>query len=103
MADKIKPLKLENSASGGTQIDYLPTEANPTQDYLAAKGIAFENSDTRLLDLSAGGEIQYKDAVQGTYKTLNSITGGTFDEDRILTDNFFDTLVDGEGNLLMGI
>ena len=77
MADKVKPLKIENAATGGTQTDGFPTEADPTQDYLAAKGIAFENSDTRLFDLSAGGEIQYKDAVQATYKTLNSLVGGS--------------------------
>jgi hypothetical protein len=50
MADKIKPLKFENSATGGTQIDFLPTEAKPTEDYAAVKGLAFENLDTFLLD-----------------------------------------------------
>lgn len=71
--DKIKPLKIENAATGGTQNDPFPVEADPAQDYVAAKGIAFENSDTRLFDLSAGGEIEWKDAGQATYKTLNSI------------------------------
>jgi hypothetical protein len=72
MADKVKPLKIEDTTSG-SQNDGFPVETNPAQDYIATKGIAFENSNTRLLDLSAGGEIQYLDAVQGTYKTLNSI------------------------------
>ena len=103
MADKIKPLKIENPASGGTQTDFLPTESNPAQDYISAKGFAFEDNDNRLFDLSAGGEIQYKDAVQGTYKTLNSITAGSADFDLILTDNFFDVLVDNEGNVLIGV
>lgn len=48
--DKVKPLKIENPASGGTQTDSFPTETNPAQDYLAAKGIAFENLNTFLLD-----------------------------------------------------
>lgn len=48
--DKVKALKFENSASGGTQIDYLPTEVKPTEDYLATKGLAFENLDTFLID-----------------------------------------------------
>lgn len=43
--DKIKPLKFENPGTGGIETDYLPTEANPTEDYGAIKGIAFENSD----------------------------------------------------------
>jgi len=72
--DKVKPLKIEDSTSG-TQNDGFPVETSPTQDYLAAKGIAFENSDTRLFDLSAGGEIQWQDAGQTTYKTINSLSG----------------------------
>jgi hypothetical protein len=50
MADKVKFLKFENSASGGTQIDFLPTEAKPTEDYAAIKGVAFDNLDTFLMD-----------------------------------------------------
>lgn len=46
MADKIKPLKFENPGTGGIETDYLPTEADPTEDYAAIKGIAFENSDS---------------------------------------------------------
>lgn len=73
MADKIKPLKIENSVTGGTQNDGFPTEANPSQDYVATKGVAFENSDATLLDLDPTGEIRYKDAVQTSYKKLNDI------------------------------
>lgn len=50
MADKVKPLKIENPANGGTQTDVFPTETNPTQDYLSAKGIAFDGLDTFLID-----------------------------------------------------
>jgi hypothetical protein len=67
MADKIKPLKMENAASGGTQNDPFPTEANPTQDYLAAKGLALENNDNRLIDLDGSGNIQFKDFTETTY------------------------------------
>lgn len=42
MVDKVKPLGLEDSTSG-TQLLPTPTEMNPLQDYVAAKGIAFEN------------------------------------------------------------
>lgn len=73
MVDKIKPLKIESAASGGTQNDLFPTEANPTQDYLAAKGLAGENSDTRLFDLSASGEWQWRDAIQTTPYKINDI------------------------------
>lgn len=46
MVDKIRPLKIENPAEGGTQTDYLPTETNAQQDYVSALGIAFQELDT---------------------------------------------------------
>ena len=46
MVDKVKPLGLENSSLGGTENVPLPTELDPAEDYLAAKGIALENLDT---------------------------------------------------------
>lgn len=48
--DKVKPLKIENPATGGVNTDPFPTEADSSFDYLAAKGIAFENLDTFLID-----------------------------------------------------
>lgn len=48
MVDRIKPLKFEGLADGSS-IDYLPSEADPTQDYIAAKGLALENSDNTTI------------------------------------------------------
>jgi hypothetical protein len=45
MTDKVRCLKIEHPSEGGTETDYLPTEMDPSEDYLAAKGIAF-NDDT---------------------------------------------------------
>jgi hypothetical protein len=73
MADKCKPLKIESSSTGGTQNDMFPTEANPASDYLAAKGIAFENSDTRLLDLNGSGELSATDSFFTTSTALVDI------------------------------
>ena len=49
MVDKVRPLKLENASTGGTETDMFPTEVDVAEDYLAAKGIAFDNSDSNLL------------------------------------------------------
>lgn len=59
MVDKVKPLKIENSVDG-TQDDFVQTETNPAEDYIAAKGIAFENSDEHLI-YKDGNSIKFKD------------------------------------------
>lgn len=58
MVDKIKPLKLEDTTSGSS-FNFTPTETSPSQDYLATKGIAFENSDSFLID-KIGRELSAK-------------------------------------------
>lgn len=68
--DKIKALKMENPSSGGTQTDPFPTETNPLQDYIAAKGLAFENNDLRLIDLDGSGNLQFIDATELVYVPL---------------------------------
>jgi len=68
--DKVKPLGLENPASGGTQTDPFPTELDPNEDYIAAKGVAFENADNRLIDLDVSGNLQFKDFTETTYWPL---------------------------------
>lgn len=54
MVDKVHPLKIESTSTGGGQNDLLPTEMNSTSDYVATKGIAFENSDAQTLDVESG-------------------------------------------------
>ena len=66
MVDKVKPLKIEDTTDG-TELDMAPTEANPSEDYLASKGLALENLDTLLIDADSG-EIQFTDTVSGTKK-----------------------------------
>lgn len=82
MVDKIKCLKIENPALGGTDTDPFPTELNPSQDYIASKGVAFENSDTRLVNLNGSGSIQFTDALETspvTVTQLKTAINNTFD------------------------
>jgi hypothetical protein len=57
--DKVKFLKLEQS-NDGTQSDPFPTEANPTEDYAAIKGIAFENREDIKIE-SIGNQLRFTD------------------------------------------
>lgn len=63
--DRVKPLKIEDSTSG-TQADPFPVETNPLQDYLATKGISFENLVDRYFDLDGSGNVQFRDLVETT-------------------------------------
>ncbi len=94
MVDKVKPLKIES----GSDTDFLPTETDPTEDYITSKGISLENSDNHLISLSASGELQYKDSVQASFKTFNSLGS---DYDKILFDDASDILNDDEFNVLV--
>lgn len=68
MPDKVKPLKLENPSTGGTETNLFPTEADPAEDYLAAAGVAFKNSDDILVYGDANNEVAFKDVVSGDHK-----------------------------------
>lgn len=87
MVDKVKPLKIENPALGGTDTDMFPREADPAQDYIATKGIALENSDARTIDLSGAGQIQFKDAIETTPITVRQL--------RTALNNLFDNTSNG--------
>ena len=73
MPDKIKCLKIESPLLGGTESDPYPTETNPAQDYLAAKGIAFENLDNTVIE-SVAGQMRFKDSEVLTSATLRDMT-----------------------------
>jgi hypothetical protein len=70
MVDKVKPLKYEDATSG-TESDVYATETNPTEDYLACKGIAFENSDTKYVSTNGSGNLIFKDPSTGSDLTLS--------------------------------
>jgi len=62
MVDKIKPLKLESPTGGGTESDTFPTEVDPTEDFLSAKGVAFDGGETVHI-WSSNNEIRFKDSL----------------------------------------
>lgn len=87
MADKVKPLKLESSSTGGTENDFFQTECDPTEDYVAVKGVAFENNDNRTIDLNGSGYIQFKDAIETVAITVRQL--------RTALNNIFDNTSNG--------
>lgn len=74
MADKIKPLKIEDAISG-TEMDMFPTEADPNEDFVAVKGVAFENLDTTTIR-GDSGVMKFQDADVTTEVTLEDLLDG---------------------------
>lgn len=79
MVDRVRPLKLEDAGTGGTQTDQFPTSVNPNEDYLDARGLALQNAssadDTVRIGRDASNNITFTDPVAGTY-TLTDLTAG---------------------------
>lgn len=75
MADIVKPLKLENPASGGSQTNLFPTETNPNEDYIGCLGVSFKGSLSTLIYSDNNNELNFKDPVSGDHalKTLKGL------------------------------
>lgn len=76
MVDKIKPLKIEE-ATGGTQVNLFPTEADPTEDYASVKGVAFENSDNTTIR-GDSGVMKFKDSENPADRTLSQLINSQY-------------------------
>lgn len=77
--DKVKPLKIESPALGGSQTDPFPQETDPSEDYLAAKGVAFENLDSTRV-FSEDGVMKFEDSENPEICTLSDLCRTDFDK-----------------------
>jgi len=79
--DRIRPLKLEDPATGGTELDQFPTEADPNEDYADLRGITFQddssNDEDVYLTRDASGNLVFTDKVVGAIKTLSDLVAGS--------------------------
>ena len=78
MVDRVKPLKLENTTDG-TETNRFPTETDPTEDYLACKGLALENSNGTLV-YGDSGVLKFKDTEKTTAHSLDNILDAEFED-----------------------
>lgn len=75
--DLVRPLKLEDPSTGGTQSNDYPTETDPTEDYLTGKGLAIEDENTFIDKDDISSEMQFTDTVTGTVK-LTKLLNNTY-------------------------
>lgn len=64
--DLCRFLKMENPSEGGVEVDYLPTEADPSEDYGNVKGIVFDSVTGNRIQGVSGVQFFYDTAVNNT-------------------------------------
>lgn len=78
--DRVHPLKMEDSAAGGTELDPYPTALNHNEDFLDARGVTFQNDtsndEAAVIERDASDNLTFTDPNSGT-KTLSELVAGT--------------------------
>lgn len=78
MVDRVHPLKLESSASGGTELDEFPTALDKNEDYVDCRGVAFQDGssdDEKSLIGRSGDDTLFRDGNNTTDHTLTQLIG----------------------------
>jgi hypothetical protein len=77
--DKVRPLKLEDPASGGDETDLFPTSLDPSEDNVMCNGIVLEDathSDENVRVWRDGNDLKFKDTNNPTDNTLTDLLAG---------------------------
>lgn len=78
--DRNQPLKLENTDTGGDEIDLAPTAMDRNEDYYDGRGVTFQSTtsddDSVVAERDADDNLVFEDLVAGRY-TLSELVAGT--------------------------
>lgn len=103
MVDRVQPLKIEDTATGGDDVDAFPTAVDRNEDYIDCRGTAIQNAtsndDQVRTERDASNNLVLVDPVAGP-RTLNSLTTGGFDINNIVFDVAGCLVYDEAGNVV---
>lgn len=89
--DRVRVLKIEKPSTGGTQTDVYPTDINPNEDAVDARGMALQNDsstdETVLISRDASDNMTFADGQVSGTKTLSDLIGGGGTDDDQVKDN----------------
>ena len=89
--DRVRPLKFEDPATGGTQEDEFPTSLDPNEDAVDAHGLVLQDdsSDDEQVTVTrdGSGNMVLTDVQNPAGKTLTSLASGGFDINDIVWDD----------------
>ena len=98
--DRVKPLKIEGTGSGGSTNDDFPTSLNKNQDHVDARGLVIQNdsSDDELVGVSRDSSDNmtfHDDVVSGTKSLADLLAGGMSEEAHRTLDQLTHDLDEG--------
>lgn len=104
--DRVQPLKIEDSASGGDELDSFPTGLNRNEDYVDSRGSVYQNDtsndETVMVDRDSGNNLVFTDPLAGSH-TLSSLLDRTGDVKRLLINSTGHVLHDTIGELVLKV
>lgn len=115
--DKVQPLKIEDTGTGGDEVDLFPTALNPQQDHIEAAGVVLDDAthrDETTRVWRDGDDLRLSDTRNTDGPTLSSLRAGgsgvvPTHQDQILFANTTLTafipariVVDNQGNVVCG-
>jgi len=85
MVDRVQPLKLEDTTTGGEELDQFPTALDPQEDHVECAGIVFDDlthRDETTRIFRVGNDLTFQDVTNPTPHTLTDLLsgGGSFSE-----------------------
>lgn len=77
--DKVQPLKLEDTSTGGDDLDQFPTELDPREDHVECAGLVLDDADHRDETTRIwrdGSDMKFQDETNPTPHTLADLLAG---------------------------
>ena len=77
--DRVKPLKIESTDTGGDENDAFPTSLDPQEDYVEARGIVLDDSshaDESTVIWRDDTNLKFKDGENSSGFTLTELAAG---------------------------
>lgn len=77
MVDRIRPLKFESPATGGTETDDFPTALDKNEDFVDARGATIQNDSSNdekvIVSRDASDNMTFQDGIVSGVKTLTDM------------------------------
>jgi hypothetical protein len=74
--DKVQPLKIEDTTTGGDEVDQFPTGLNPQEDHVELAGVVFDDATHRDENVRVwrdGNDLKFQDVSNSTPHTLTDL------------------------------